>query len=232
MAEKRQNVLVVEVDSERFDKIAPLLQRKHFDVDRFPGARGALELVTVVPFRALIVGYPLRDVPFETFFRAVRGEGSASRQAPIALLARTTHFEEANAYLQRRIQLVISDQEEPAQVEQKLSTFLGILSRTEVRILVKLNVTMTDNRQERFMAQTKDISASGMFVSTNRKYPKGSKAVFEFVLESDSKPFSGLAEVVRCSEQGDRIQGMGLRFMQFRKNTQDNLKRALDVLKG
>ncbi len=53
MSEKRRNVLIVEIDKETFEVFAPMLERKHFDVDRFPGAKGAMELVMLVPFEAL-----------------------------------------------------------------------------------------------------------------------------------------------------------------------------------
>jgi len=230
MAEPRLNVLVVEVDSERYQIVAPLLKRKHFDVDRFPGARGAVELVALVPFRALIVGYPLREMAFDDFLRVVRGQGSASARAPIALLCGPQHLEDALQYLQRRIQLVISTDEPPSDIEHKLSTFLGIRTRTAIRALVKLNITLTDHRQERFMAQTKDISTTGMFVSTNRTYPKGSQATFEFALETHSKPFTGVAEVVRVSGPGDKHQGLGLRFAKFQLGSLEELERALKLM--
>jgi hypothetical protein len=229
MAEPRQNVLVVEVDAERYEIVAPLLKRKHFDVDRFPGAKGAVELVAVIPFRALIVGYPLKEMRFDDFLRVVRGPSSASARAPIALLCDPEHETEAKAYLQQRIQLVMATNEPPTTMEDKLSTFLGIQARASLRILVKLNVTLTDHRQERFMAQTKDISTSGMFVSTNRSYPKGSQATFEFALENHASPFSGVAEIVRVSGPGDRNQGLGLRFVRFLQGSMEELQKALGI---
>lgn len=229
MAEPRQNVLVVEVDSERYEIVAPLLQRKHFDVDRFPGARGAVELVAAVPFRALIVGYPLKEMSFDDFFRVVRGQSSASSRTPIALLCDPRHEQEAKQYLQRRIQLVMSINEPQPTLEDRLSTFLGIQARASMRVLVKLNVTLTDHRQERFMAQTKDISTSGMFVSTNRTYPQGSQATFEFALDTFPKPFAGVAEIVRVSGPADKNQGLGLRFLKLLQGSRSDLESALET---
>jgi hypothetical protein len=226
-----QNVLMVGIDAERYESFAPMLQRKHFDVDRFPGAQGAMELVTLVPFTAIIIHYPIRDVALDSFLQVIRGQSSASREARIALVSLPDKLQEAEAFLNKRIQLVVSDDEEPDELDGKISDFLGIKSRAAMRVLVKLDVALEDSKRERFMAQSKDISASGMFVTTKRLHPVGSRALFEFTLPTDSTPFCGSGEITRHSGPRDRIQGIGVRFLTFTQNTQENLTVCLEQMK-
>ncbi len=226
-----QNILMVGIDEERYQRFAPMLHRKHFDVDRFPSPQGALELVTLVPFAAIIVYFPMRDITFDDFLLVVRRQGSASRAAPIALFSSPTSLQEAQGYLTKRIQLVVCDEDPTDLIDEKVSTFLGIRARAAVRTLVKLDVALEDTKRERFMAQSKDISASGMFVASKRLYPIGSRARFEFTLPNDSNPFGGTAEVTRHSAPTDSMQGFGVKFLSFSQNSQQNLSACLDQLK-
>jgi len=129
MNDERRNVLVVEVDLKRFETIAPMLARKRFEVDRFPGARGALELVSVVPFRALILGFPMTEVPFDRFLATVKRPGSASSEAPVAIIAGEGQLEQGGAYLERGVDYVASLEDSPAELENGLSALLGIQAR-------------------------------------------------------------------------------------------------------
>jgi hypothetical protein len=226
--EGHKNVLVVEVDADRFQAIAPMINRKQFEVDRFPGARGALDLVSLVPFRAIILGFPMREVGLNDFLYTIKSSSSASRSSPIALITDDQNLEAAGAYLDRGVTVVTSYQQPPKKVENQLSEVLGIKSRVDFRVMVTLNVTIENARKERFVAQTKDISASGMFVLSNRDCPVGSTAFFEFALPNEPKPFCGEAKVVRVANpSGHRIEGMALQYTSFIRNTQERLQECL-----
>jgi response regulator RpfG family c-di-GMP phosphodiesterase len=232
MNDVRRNVLVVEVDLERFETIAPMLARKRFEVDRFPGASGALELVSVVPFRALILGFPMTEVPFDRFLATVKRPGSASSAAPVAIITQEGQLEAARAYLERGVDYVASLGDSPAEFENGLSALLGIQARRAFRATVRLDIVLENARRERFVAQTKDISASGMFVIVRRLSPIGSRAYFEFALPNESKPFCGEAEVTRHAQPpADELIGMGLRFVSFIRNTEERLGEALEELR-
>lgn len=226
----KQNVLVVGASEEQFEDFAPMLLRKNFDVDRFPGAQGALELVTLVSFSAILVRFPVPDVELEDFLTIIRGSSSASRRASVALLASPDTVHTARTFLDNGVQLVLSGEEEAGEFEDQVSAFLGIKARTAMRIVVKLDVILEESGRERFMAQTKDISESGMFIAANKLYPVGSIALFEFSLPNDSTSFCGDAEIVRHSGAGDRLRGMGIRFLSFSQNTPQNLAVKLDQL--
>ncbi len=131
-----RNVLVVEVSPELFDVIAPVLERKEFEVDRFPHAGGALELLAVVPFAAVIVGFPLREVPVEQFLDAIRSGPSAA--AKVALLSTVFHHTKALALLGHGVDLALQVEKAPKEAIRLLCALLGVPPRAAVRIMVKL----------------------------------------------------------------------------------------------
>ncbi|MCP4899004.1 MAG: PilZ domain-containing protein [bacterium] len=227
----QRNVLVVGVDAQKYERFAPLLERKHFEVDRFPGAKLALELVTQIPFTAILIQFPLADATLDEVLTVIRNDDSASCDTRIALLTTPDQFQAAKQYLPDTVQLVVSDDEAPDQIDEKVSEFLGIKTRASMRIVVKLEVILDRSGREQFMAQTKDISSSGMFLATERLFPVGSVVLFEFTLPNDSKAYCGDAEIVRHSGKNDRIRGMGIRFLSFSQNTPESLTARLERLK-
>jgi uncharacterized protein (TIGR02266 family) len=227
----KKNILTVEIDTDTFDLIAPPLLRKLFEVDRIPSAAGGLELVSMVPFSAIVLRHPLQGMDTDDFLAAVKQAQSASRDARVALLTTAGDDASADEYLDRGVDLLVSLHDEPKEREQLLCALLGIQPRRDARVLVKLEVILTDLQSDRFVAQTKDVSSSGMFVITRKKHPVGSIARFEFNLAGDPAPVRGNAEVSRHSAPGDRNQGMGLRFLTFDEDGGPRLKRFIEAKK-
>src|SRR5436190_1714106 len=97
----RRTVLVVNVDEALFLKVAPLLNRQDFELDRFPRAAAALDLVAHVPLDVLLVRFPLPDVSLQQFLDAVRAETSPCRQSPLLLLAAPDLLGEAEQWIGR-----------------------------------------------------------------------------------------------------------------------------------
>jgi hypothetical protein len=225
--EERQNILVVEVEQLLFDRFAPVLQRRDFEVDRFPDAGRALELVSVVPFSAIIIGFPLREMRLEDFMDQILMGESAS--ASIALLCSQQHTEAAERYKPLGVDLVLALENAPQEMLRLLCALLGVAPRSDLRVLVKLEIELTEAGNQRMMAQTEDISISGMLVSTPRLAPVGSQAAFTLTLPGEPETVCGMAEVARHTEPGaDRVQGMGLKFVSFRNDGQECLRRYLD----
>jgi hypothetical protein len=232
MTQQRQNILVVEVNSETFKDIEAVLQRVSFDVDWLPTAKNALELVSLVPFSAVVLNYPLATVPYEEFIACIRAESSASREAKVALLA----FEPVSARVHLKqpggADVVIPTESDAVTREHQLCGLLGIPPRAAVRMLVRLEVALIQSKRERFMAQTKDLSASGMFLVTDRRFPVGSRARVAFNLPGDPEPFGGEVEVARHSDpERDPVQGLGMRFISFEDGGPRRLERFLEKLK-
>jgi len=225
--EERQNILVVEVEQPHYERFAPVLQRRHFEVDRLPDAGRALELVSAVPFTAIIIGFPLKEMRLEAFMDTVLMGESAS--ASIALLAAVDHVAEAERYRPLGIDMVLSLENAPHEMLRLICALLGVAPRAELRVLVKLELELLDAGSQRIVAQTEDISVSGMLVTTPRLAPVGSRASFNITLPGEQEPIRGMAEVARHTAPGiDRVRGMGLKFVSFQNQGEARLGRYLE----
>lgn len=227
-----RNVLIVEASQLLFDRVAPVLRRRSFEVDRFPDATRALELLAVVPFQAVVVGYPMRELDLGRFLAAVADGESAL--ASVAVLVAQEHRAEVEGYLNRGVDLILEAENAPEEMQRLLCALFGVAPRSATRTMVKLEVQVEPGGPtERFMAQTEDLSTSGMLVVTRRRYPIGTTVGFELLLPAGGGSVSGLAEVARHTEQGqDRVEGIGLRFVSFRGDSDSRVARALDDLGG
>jgi DNA-binding NarL/FixJ family response regulator len=225
-----RNVLVVEVPQALFDRVAPVLRRRSFEVDRFPDAARALELLAAVPFQAVVVGYPMREIVLERFLAAVADGESAL--ASVAVLTAKEHRDEVEGYLNRGVDLILAAENAPEEMQRLLCALFGVAPRSAMRTMVKLEVQLgSEGPTERFMAQTENISTSGMLVVTRRRYPLGTTVGFELLLPAGRGSVSGLAEVARHTEPGqDRVEGIGLRFLSFRDASSARVALALEDL--
>lgn len=227
-----RNVLVVEVSQLLFDRVAPVLRRRSFEVDRFPDAVRALELLATVPFQAVIVGYPMRELDLKRFLAAVADGESAL--ASVAVLVAQEHRADVEGYLDRGVDLILAAENAPEEMQRLLCALFGVAPRSAMRTMVKLEVQLDPKGPtERFMAQTENLSTSGMLVVTRRRYPIGTPVGFELLLPAGSGSVSGLAEVARHTELGqDRVEGIGLRFVMLRGDSDSRVARVLGDLCG
>jgi CheY-like chemotaxis protein len=223
----RRSVLVVNVDQELYDKIAPLLNRTELEVDRFPRASAALDLVTRVPVDVLLVGYPLPDVATQQFLDAVRSESSPCRQSPLLLLAHHDQLGEASRFIGRGANRVVAVEESSEGLQQEVSALLAVAPRSSLRLMVRMVVSVGDGSSLE-MSQTENLSETGMLVRTGAIYPLGSRLAFEFHLGGDRLPIRGEGEVTRHTTPGrEQVRGVGIRFVAFEKDGLIRLQRYL-----
>lgn len=220
-------MLVVNVDTELFEKIAPLLHRGTFGVDRFPRAGAALELVSRVPVDVLLVGYPLPDIELQQFLDAVRAPSSPCRQSPLLLIAHGEELEEARRYIGRGANEVVAVDESPERLQAAVSRLLSVAPRSSLRLMVRIVVNIGEGAALE-MAQSENFSETGMLVRTGEVYPMGSRLSFEFHLGGDRLPIRGEGEVVRQTTAGrEQVRGIGIRFVSFERDGLMRLQRFL-----
>ncbi len=219
MATMTRNVLVIGVSREEYDKVAPFLDRDAFDVDRFPSATGALELLAEVPFEVLLVRHPLHDMELASFLLSVRADGSPCQQAPLVVLA-AGDDDAARAYLGHGANRVIGLEESAPTLQILVSGLLNVAPRMAARFMTRVEVKL-GGAKDMITCQTVNISDSGMLIETDRRYDKGTRINVAFNLEDDERPISGVAEVVRHTQVGrDPVDGIGLRFLSFAGDSQ------------
>ena len=215
---ERANILVVEVGPDEYDTVAPHLLQALFDVDRIPSAPAALELLNAVPFSVVIARHPFQSMTTADFISALKHTDSASKEAGIALVTDSERVSEAGAFLDHGVDLVLSLDDPQGEREAMLCTLLGIQPRRSLRVLVKLGVEIETGTTERFVSQTRDISASGLFVITRKVIPVGTGVRFSFTLPGDRFPFEGHGTVTRVSGyESPGPDGLGIHFESFQK---------------
>ena len=226
----RRSVLVVNADEELFAKIAPLLNREALEVDRFPRARAALDLVSQVPVDVLIVGYPLPDVRTQELLDVVRRPESPCRQSPLLLLAHREELEEAKRFIGRGANEAIAVEESAERLQAAVSRLLAVAPRSSLRMMVRIVVNIGEGAALE-MSQTENLSETGMLVRTGEVYPLGSRLSFEFHLGGQSQPIRGEGEVVRQTTAGrESVRGIGIRFISLERDGLQRLQRFLREL--
>lgn len=224
MMTNKANILVVEVGPKDYDNVAPQLLQALFEVDRVPSAQSALELLNVIPFSAVICGHPFSSMKTEDFIAAIKAPTCASREAGIALVTEAKLVQEAGAFLDQGVDLLLSLGDPRGEREAMLCTLLGIQPRRSLRVLVKLSVEIESGATDRFVSQTHDVSSSGMFVITRKSIEVGTKVKFQFTLAGETRPFEGIAKVTRIAgPDAPGPQGMGIHFESF--NDSEDLAR-------
>lgn len=232
MGEQR-NILVVEVAEDTYDEIAAILTRNDFVVDRIPTASAALELVTLVSFKAIIVNHPSGRMPLVDFIEAAKGAESASREALIGVFVSSKSPAHDLRVVPDGVDVVIGPFGGQPERDRQLCKLFGITPRVAPRVQVNTDVTFVDPQGQRVSAQTKDLSTSGFFAVTDRVAPLGSTISAIFVFSGDPNPFEAEAEVVRhATGATGEVQGMGLRFVSFRDGHLGRLGRFLESLYG
>ena len=226
-----KNIVVVAVDEDTYGEIATVLTRNDFAVDRIPTPAAALELVTLVGFKAIIVNHPLRTMLLDAFLAEAKGPGSASREALVAVFVSSKNRADDLAVVPDGVDVVIGPYGGQSERDRQLCKLLGIVPRAAVRVKVNTEVTLVDHLGDSHVAQTRDLSTSGVFAVTHRLAPVGSRTTVIFNLPDDRAPFVAEGEVVRHAvDPTGENQGMGLRFVSFRDGRLDRLSRYLQSL--
>jgi CheY-like chemotaxis protein len=222
-----RSVLVVNVDQELYDKVAPLLDRTDFEVDRFPRASAALDLVSRIPVDVLLVGYPLPDIAIQQFLDSIRSDSSPCRQSPLLLLAHRDTLPEARRFLGRGANRVVAVEESSERLQSEVSKLLAVAPRSSLRLMVRMMVNIGEGAALE-LAQSENLSETGMLVRTSEVYPMGSRMTFEFHLGGDRLPIRGEGEVARHTTPGrEQIRGVGIRFVSFERDGLIRLQRYL-----
>ena len=210
-----RNVLAIGVSQAEFGRIVPFLDRQSFDVDRFPSAVGAVDLISQVPFEMLLVRYPLPDMETEAFLRIVRQEGSPCLRSSILVLTDASLEMESQRFIGLGANRTINLEASEAEIQESISSVLNVAPRKAARFLARLEIRI-GGEKDMVLCQTENLSASGMLLRTDRRWERGTQIDFEFSIPNDPRPVRGMAEVVRQTLVGrDAVGGIGLRFLSF-----------------
>ena len=187
----------------------------------------ALELASAGRYDALLVAYPLGDAPMAGFLATLRRPPCPCRRAAIVLVTEARHRAEAETYLGRGANRVVTWDE----AELLLPHILEDLFKAAPRVPAELSVRVkpvAESPAPSVACRTVNISTSGMLLELREGYRPGTVLVFEMVLPGVSLPVRGHARVVRrTSVRREPFPGVGVTFAGFDDNTQARLNSYL-----
>lgn len=226
---KSQRILAVVNDRELYDKIAHLLDRSSFEVNRVPSGAGALILVGNLRYDLILVEAPLPDLDLQDFVAAVRTLDSPCAGSSVLALGKTEDACNLGDTLIGDDIAVLPASAEPDEIQSTISKSLGVAVRTAARLLVQIDAQLEEGSFQR-MTQTANISETGMLLSAAPPIALGSEVKLSFELPDDPRSLTITAEVVRhASAEVENISGIGVRFVQFES---DSGTRLVDYLRG
>ena len=225
----QKQILVVGVDKGLVERIEPLLNRAYFSVERMPHGRSALELCGHVGFDLILVGHPLPDLETKVFVEWLRNPGSRAAGSQLVLLAEDAHLPEIANLVRKGGPGIALPLSEPRRILEEVATrLLGVAPRTNSRFLVQLEVELEVGKRL-VMCQTENVSKGGFLIRTDQRYPIGTRIAFKSTLPGDRTPVEGFAEVMRHTVPDvEKLQGVGLRFVDLRSSDQKRLFEFLD----
>lgn len=223
-----RNVLLAGVPKALAERFEPLLRRPDFDVDHVPNARSAVDLVRLIGFDVLVLGYPTIGPPVEELLDLIRAEGSPCRRSAVLLLVPGGRLAEVEPFLGHGNTRAVATDASDRELQNVVASLLRVAPRLAVRVTVRLQVQLADGRTE-LLSQTENVSATGLLVRTRRPYPVETPVRFELYLPNEPAPVSGGGLVVRhATDRARRVTGLGIKFTGFARGGEVRLKAFLD----
>ncbi|MEM6796659.1 MAG: PilZ domain-containing protein [Acidobacteriota bacterium] len=183
-----------------------------WDVDRFPGGRGALDLLRPCSIDLVVLSHPLPDLALADFLLALREPRTASRHCGLVAVSERKNAAEALRFVGRGINRVISKKKAPRLLAPTVKALLRVAPRRPSTVPTRLELPHLGS----FEAVARNTSATGLLVETGQRPPKGTELGFELELPSERAPVFGRARVVRHTvPERERVSGLGMRIVAF-----------------
>lgn len=219
-----RRLLAVELEADAFEALRPLFRKASLDLRSVKDAISALHLLKVVKVSMLVVAYPLRTMNFGVFVQHLRAENCASRTARLMVAIAEGDRTRLMPWIDE-IAEVISVDEDSLLVQHAISDLLGVAPRSSVNLMVSLIVDPDGPNQRSVLAQSRDLSTVGVFVSTEEAVSVGEPLSCKIFLSGDGAPIQVQGRVARLAEPKlDSTAGFGMQFM----NLSEEKLRLLD----
>lgn len=228
MTDLQRSALIVGVDTATFQHLSTRLRRAGFISDWVGSAGEAIDLVSLLPFDAIVAAYPLVEATAKQFLGAVRRPNGPCRAAAVVFLARGDDLEDATRFVGQGVNATFALADAAEALVAKLRALTDVAPRFSLRVMARLRGRLAGATT---LCQTENISASGMLLRVDQHVPVGGEVHFELTLPGDTKPLRGTGTVVRHTyERRERISGLGIRFAGFEEDGQARLEAYLASL--
>ncbi len=232
MFEKKPLVLVAGIGRSTFDGLAPVLDRQRLEVVQVTSAENATKLAHSDRVDLVILDAEPSSMTLSEVIGLIRSITSASNRASILVLARPGGIDEARALIDRGVNKVMLADDPPEIIGHRVADLLDIAPRTRLRFTTRLLVEVDDGADEALGAVV-TISATGMLVETDIEFETGQHVVISIDVAGQDEPIVVKAEVVRQAlPERDGVQGIGVRFLEFRSDGRKRLDSILQEVFG
>ncbi len=216
-----RKILAVGFSSAEFNRLAPLLERSSFELDRFPDPTGALDLLAPIPFHMILVRYPLPKMAMADFLDRIRHPTTRSRKSSLVILADRPQVDEAEQFLLKGANRVIEMEPQAAELETVFADLLHIAPRRSARFFARLQARL-DGAPSSVLGVVRNTSATGLLVETDQLLGRGTEVGFELTLPGSRLPIRGRAQIVRhASYEKEHLKGVGMRILSFNGSAGD-----------
>lgn len=229
MSEGERKVLVIPggrtAETDLMRLLLPLLVPFRCGAELATGGYGVTAVVEHRRFDLVAVGFPIEEPPLTALLKSMRWKESACRRTPLMVVASRDRREQADEYVNRGVNRVISRDATDWEIDSALRDLLAVEPRVRYTTLVKIELPH-GRRTEYTMAQLDNLSTSGMLIRGHGGVEVGAPMPFEMPLSGDPTPIRGLAEVVRpTTREREGLVGFAARFVRIDGDGADRLER-------
>ncbi|MCP4204903.1 MAG: hypothetical protein GY769_23590 [bacterium] len=222
---ERQKIVAVGREGGLLDYLEDLFAETAVEVQRFGNAEHALALLESFDIDLVLVEHPLGEHRIQEFVVQAAGKLGGATQK-IMVLAKDEAVGELIDSVGDRFPVVSCD--EPTRFRKRIAPHLRAWPQRAQRLMVTMQVRLGAVGLHR-MAQTENLSETGVFIRTGDKVPVGSEIDLELSLPGGAEPIRAVGEVMRYQEAKDgEVGGLGVAFTRLTTDAADRLNTYLD----
>ena len=224
----KKRIVAVGSEDGALKRLAGVLWRSSFEVNRVPVAQDAAAVCSRVEPHLVVIGSPLPDLQIDELVSEIRGVLPASRHPAIVLLIDEPLPAELENFPDPRLVVLEAGLREE-RLQAEVLKLIAAAARVAQRLLLRLEVHLAEGKLLR-MCQSENISDSGMLVRSDELFPVGTQLDFEISIPGREQPIQGQAEIMRHTVADvEKVRGLGLRFTTFKADGQRRLRDFLAV---
>ncbi len=205
-------LLVVAVPPSVVGRFPPMLWRGSFDVITVANPRLAVRAMEQRAFSLIITSYPLPNFKFQRFLDEVRAFGSPCRKSPVIAVVTHEERDEAENFISKGLNRVVLVSDRDHHLANVIASILSVEPRIEMRCPIDIQTTLR-RKGRRMMAQTINVSRSGILITDPGNIDMGDQVEFRFDIEGIDTTVAGTAEVVRVQRRRANLAQVGLRIL-------------------